>query len=762
MKACTLVVLVSYLVSGVPLLTRSVAVHLPASSFLQVRDVAATSTCPERHKYAFSGFGTDRGLCCGTQMDCNNQPLKSTATCCFGNDYESCPASITGTSICQDWAAATGKLAENTALLGGPITQSGRCLAANREQGAQKGLMALSTCNDKVEQNFLYDLDTHEIKQNGLCLEVTGENWKATMVECTRSNTQAWVSSARHELRPRGQSQCLDIPNAAGIGYLSWCHYRSNQQWIISQPARLQPVEIDRYCAYDLGLQQGGIVLDNAFTASSSDSGFIPSNARLLGPSAWCASSAGASGDQAWLQVNLPETKKIVAIVIQGLNSANVGASGYVNSFKLSMSEDGSNFGDYGKNIVTNLKDPDEYRVLDLRPPVIAKFLRIIPSASTSKTCIRLELRGCQELTGDQGPDGDVGETGPVGPQPPQAGPGDPGDPGITGDMGDTGPKGPTGVVGPPGVDGSPGPVGPPGDQGAQGPKGLDGYPGVAGLPGDKGIDGPQGPQGKTGPPGPSGAKGRQGPPGPPGPRGPAGKNGRNGYNGVDGVNGKQGPDGAPGAPGIKGDKGPTGIQGPQGPRGHNGKNGQDGAPGPDGDSGAGDNLGDRITKLRLQIEDLEKLYRRYLCSLGELIANCQLDVPIDKARTRGEQLHALNKISMNLDKLRTHQQLLLSGGQSFGLTIDPDTERELSLSNAIQNRSAQNTAQQPQQWRLNPSAINRDGGCGLCKCESSSVKTACCSTQCSQKPAAPPSGPCKGGCQYPVTTSLDPATYLG
>jgi len=173
------------------------------------------------------------------------------------------------------------------------------------------------------------------------------------------------------------------------------------------------------------------------------------------------------------------------------------------------------------------------------------------------------------------------------------------------------------------------------------------------------------------------------------------------------------------------------------------------------------DNLGDRISKLRKEIEDLETLYRRYLCSLGELIANCQMDVPIDKARTRGEQLHALNKISLHLDKLRAHQQLLRSGGQTFGLTIDPDTERELSLDRSIQNRTDQRAAKQQQQWRLNPTAINRDGSCGLCKCKPTPVQP-CCATQCTETPPAPPSGPCKGNCQYPVTTSLDPATYQG
>lgn len=102
--------------------------------------------------------------------------------------------------------------------VGKPMKQGGKCLEPSREMGWEDNILELVGCKkNRYTQNFIYDKETREIKQLGLCLEVTGFNWRARMVPCTGGRNQQWTAkfdqnskkaNAVYFKRGRGRSAC--------------------------------------------------------------------------------------------------------------------------------------------------------------------------------------------------------------------------------------------------------------------------------------------------------------------------------------------------------------------------------------------------------------------------------------------------------------------------------------------------------------------------------------------------------------------------
>ncbi|XP_029202215.2 uncharacterized protein LOC114966489 [Acropora millepora] len=94
-----------------------------------------------------------------------------------------------------------------------------------------------------------------------------------------------------------------------------------------------------------------------------------------------------------WLQINLGKTTKITRIATQGRSDANW----WVTKYKLSYSNGGRFlFYKNGEEIRGNMdKDTAEGRILD--QPIMARYLRIHPTAWYGHICMRVELYGCRE-----------------------------------------------------------------------------------------------------------------------------------------------------------------------------------------------------------------------------------------------------------------------------------------------------------------------------------------------------------------------------
>nr|XP_015100590.1 coagulation factor V isoform X1 [Vicugna pacos] len=165
----------------------------------------------------------------------------------------------------------------------------------------------------------------------------------------------------------------------------------------------LQGCEVNG-CSTPLGMESGKIE-NNQITASSFRKSWWgdywePFRARLNAQGRVNAWQAKANNNNQWLQIDLLKIKKITAIVTQGCKSLS--SEMFVKSYTIQYSDQGVEWKPYreksssmvdkifegNSNIKGHVKN-------FFNPPIISRFIRIIPKTWNQSIALRVELFGC-------------------------------------------------------------------------------------------------------------------------------------------------------------------------------------------------------------------------------------------------------------------------------------------------------------------------------------------------------------------------------
>ncbi|NWY05322.1 DDR2 protein, partial [Nothoprocta ornata] len=155
-------------------------------------------------------------------------------------------------------------------------------------------------------------------------------------------------------------------------------------------------------CRYPLGMQEGTI-RDEDITASSQwyDS-TGPQYARLQreeGDGAWCPAGLLQPEDVQFLQMDLHKLFFITLIGTQGRHARATGKE-FAHAYRIDYSRNGERWISWkdrqGKQVIQGNVNTYDVVLKDLRPPIIARFIRVIPVTELPMTvCMRVELYGC-------------------------------------------------------------------------------------------------------------------------------------------------------------------------------------------------------------------------------------------------------------------------------------------------------------------------------------------------------------------------------
>ncbi|XP_071416980.1 coagulation factor V isoform X1 [Pithys albifrons albifrons] len=155
-------------------------------------------------------------------------------------------------------------------------------------------------------------------------------------------------------------------------------------------------------CSLPLGMENGEI--KNAqITASSVKTSWFntwdPSLARLNQKGKMNAWRAKFNNNQQWLQIDLLTVKKITAIATQGVTSMS--AENFVKTYVIQYSDEGSEWKSYtegsssaAKVFLGNENSNGHVRHF-FNPPILSRFLRVVPRTWYRGIALRVELYGC-------------------------------------------------------------------------------------------------------------------------------------------------------------------------------------------------------------------------------------------------------------------------------------------------------------------------------------------------------------------------------
>ncbi|XP_021094446.1 discoidin, CUB and LCCL domain-containing protein 2 isoform X2 [Heterocephalus glaber] len=176
-------------------------------------------------------------------------------------------------------------------------------------------------------------------------------------------------------------------------------------------------------CYGTLGMESG-VIADPQITASSvlewtdhtgQKNSWKPEKSRLKKPGPPWASLA--TDKNQWLQIDLNKEKKITGIITTG--STMVEHNYYVSAYRIQYSDDGRNWTAYSERrtepykIFQGNKDYHQDVRNNFLPPIIARFIRVIPMQWQQKIAMKVELLGCQFIPKGRPPK-------PTQPPPPQ------------------------------------------------------------------------------------------------------------------------------------------------------------------------------------------------------------------------------------------------------------------------------------------------------------------------------------------------------
>ncbi|XP_059934646.1 coagulation factor V [Mesoplodon densirostris] len=164
----------------------------------------------------------------------------------------------------------------------------------------------------------------------------------------------------------------------------------------------LQGCEVNG-CSTPLGMESGKIE-NKQITASSLKNSWWgdywePFRARLNAQGRVNAWQAKANNNNQWLQIDLLKIKKITAIVTQGCKSLS--SEMYVKSYTIQYSDQGVEWKPYREKsslvdkIFEGNNNINGHAKNFFNPPIISRFIRIIPKTWNQSIALRLELFGC-------------------------------------------------------------------------------------------------------------------------------------------------------------------------------------------------------------------------------------------------------------------------------------------------------------------------------------------------------------------------------
>ncbi|XP_059808882.1 EGF-like repeat and discoidin I-like domain-containing protein 3 isoform X1 [Hypanus sabinus] len=158
-------------------------------------------------------------------------------------------------------------------------------------------------------------------------------------------------------------------------------------------------------CVSALGMQ-GGAIEDNQITASSTHLGFLglkrwrPELARLNNKGIVNAWSMATFDHNPWFQVDLLRKMRITGVVTQG--ALAVGVPEYIKAFKIAYSFNGISFNTFKDSdgntdkIFTGNHNNNDLKSNLINPPIMARYIRLLPVVCQRACTLRMELIGCE------------------------------------------------------------------------------------------------------------------------------------------------------------------------------------------------------------------------------------------------------------------------------------------------------------------------------------------------------------------------------
>ncbi|XP_051535726.1 discoidin domain-containing receptor 2 [Myxocyprinus asiaticus] len=167
--------------------------------------------------------------------------------------------------------------------------------------------------------------------------------------------------------------------------------------------AQIDPAQ----CRYPLGMEDGRIKNDDITASSQWYETTGPQYARLNreeGDGAWCPAGQLQPSDVQYLQLDLRQLVFLTIVGTQGRYARNSGNE-YARKYRIEYSRDGHRWiswkNRFGYEIIMGNVNTYDSVVRDLNPPIITRFLRLIPVTDAVHTvCMRVELFGCPWFDG--------------------------------------------------------------------------------------------------------------------------------------------------------------------------------------------------------------------------------------------------------------------------------------------------------------------------------------------------------------------------
>ncbi|XP_061625031.1 discoidin domain-containing receptor 2 isoform X1 [Phyllopteryx taeniolatus] len=154
------------------------------------------------------------------------------------------------------------------------------------------------------------------------------------------------------------------------------------------------------HCRYALGMEDGRIKDDDITASSQWHETTGPQYARLNredGDGAWCPEGQLEASDSQFLQVDLRHLTFLTVVATQGRYARN--GIEFARAYSLNYSRDGVIWKSWrnrlGSTVMEGNKNAYAPVINDLHPPVVTRWVRLIPLTELSTVCMRVELYGC-------------------------------------------------------------------------------------------------------------------------------------------------------------------------------------------------------------------------------------------------------------------------------------------------------------------------------------------------------------------------------
>uniref|UniRef100_A0A8C5WM84 receptor protein-tyrosine kinase n=1 Tax=Leptobrachium leishanense TaxID=445787 RepID=A0A8C5WM84_9ANUR len=155
-------------------------------------------------------------------------------------------------------------------------------------------------------------------------------------------------------------------------------------------------------CRYPLGMHDKTIPDEDITASSQWYESTGPQYARLHredGDGAWCPAGLLQPEDVQFLQIDLHKLFFIKLIGTQGRHAWATGKE-YARFYRVDYSRNGERWLSWkdhqGHQVIKGNEDAYDVVLTDLRPPIIARYIRIIPVTQVAMTiCMRVEIYGC-------------------------------------------------------------------------------------------------------------------------------------------------------------------------------------------------------------------------------------------------------------------------------------------------------------------------------------------------------------------------------